>query len=279
MPTRRLRWFTAFLVLFAAGAPAADALYIIPLRHRPAHEIEPLLRPLLRSDEALSASGYQLLLRARETRRSEIERIVATLDVAPRQLTVTVRQATAQEDRRKRDALGAEADVGSRGRIIVGEGGEREGRGRASARYRFERRSTTADQARTQMLRVQDGSPAFIRVGQAAPVVERIIVLTGRGAAVAAQGIALRDFSTGFDVLPRVRGDVVHLEITPRLSGPTASAHLFRFHELQTTVTARLGEWIDLGAIARQSSEVHRAILQSAARQSGEQVSITLKIE
>jgi hypothetical protein len=111
------------------------------------------------------------------------------------------------------------------------------------------------------------------------PVVEQIIVLTGRGAVLTSQGLTARDLTTGFDVLPRVRGDLVLLEITPRLAGPNLSDGTLRFQELQTTVTARLGEWIDLGRVIGQTSDVHRAILQNGSTQSSERASVALKVE
>lgn len=265
------------LLLLAATALPADTLHVITLRNRPAAEIESAIRPLLRPDEALSATGYQLLLRASEARRQEIEKMVAALDVAPRQLMVTVRQAVERTDARRHNSISGDIDVGSRGRVSVGEGtGDRR---RDGVRYRIERRESTVDNAQTHTVRVQDGQRAFIRVGQSVPVVERIVVMTGRGPTLAARGLTLHDFTTGFDVLPRVRGERVQLEITPRLSGPRSAEGLFQFQELQTTVTTKLGEWIDLGAMIGDASDVHRAILERSSSQSGERMSITLKVE
>jgi hypothetical protein len=275
---RPLRYAAALLWLVAGLVIAADTLHIIDLRHRPASEIDPLVRPLLRADEGMTGSGYQLFLRASQSRRDEIARFIAAFDVAARQLTITVRQSLALDDKRQRDAVSGEVGVGSRGRIIVGE---REGaaRGRDSVRIRTERRSSSSDEMNLQTIRVQDGKRAFLRVGQSVAVVEQIIVMTGRGPALASQGLATRDLTTGFDVLPRVRGEFVLLEITPRLAGPNTADGTLRFQELQTTVTARLGEWIDLGSVVGQTSDVHRAILQSGSTQSGERASVALKVE
>jgi hypothetical protein len=272
------RLIAALLVLVAGITVAADSLHVIELRHRLANEIEPVVRPLLRPDEGLTGSGYQLFLRASEPRRDEIRRFVAALDVAARQLTITVRQSLGHDDKRQRDAVSGEVGVGARGRVIVGE---REGtaRGRDSLQVRSERRNSSSEESKLQTIRVQDGKRAFLRVGQSVPVVEHIIVLTGRGAVLTSQGLAARDLTTGFDVLPRVRGDVVLLEITPRLAGPNTADGTLRFQELQTTVTARLGQWIDLGSVVGESSEVHRAILQSGSAQSGERATISLKVE
>src|ERR1051325_2081623 len=88
-------FWLAFLLNVAV---VAETLQVIELRHRPAAEVEPILRPLIQRDEVLSATGCRLILRAGEARRAEIERLVATLDVAPRQLTLTVRQTTARSD-------------------------------------------------------------------------------------------------------------------------------------------------------------------------------------
>jgi len=48
---------------------------------------------------------------------------------------------------------------------------------------------------------------------------------------------------------------------------------------LRTTVTARLGEWVDLGLLLGETSDVNRAILQSARAQGSERSTIALKVE
>lgn len=280
--TRSLR--RAFVLwLLLASAAGADTLQIIELRHRPAAEIEPVLRPLLRPDEAVSSIGYQLVVRASDARRVEIERLVATLDVAPRPLTLTLRQTIVRAGDSRRDSVSGEIPVGSRGRVVVPSNPDARGDDftieRDGIRYRGERRSATTDESRVQTLRLQEGKPAFVRVGQSAPAVERIVALTGRGAVVVAQGIDIRQFSTGFDVLARIRGERVQLDITPRLAGGLDASGALRFQELQTSVGARLGEWVDLGGVLGQSSDVGRAILDSAATASNEDVRISLKVE
>jgi len=271
MPTglRRL----ALVVCLIASQAVADTLHVIPLRHRPVAEIQSLIQPLLHADEGIGGSGYQLILRATETRRREIEQLIAKLDVAARQLTVTVRHGVVREERRARDAVSG--DVGGRARVIIpGDNGAGPG-----LRYRGERSTSTGNSAFSQVVRVQDGQRAFIRVGQSVPAVERVLILTGRRAAVVAQGVRFEEFTTGFDVLPRVHGDTVELEITPRLTSPRSADGTFRFQELRTTVTIRLGEWIDLGVLLGETSDVNRAILNSARSQANERATVALKVE
>lgn len=72
----------------------------------------------------------------------------------------------------------------------------------------------------------------------------------------------------------------MRIEITPRLStlGNPANG-LVNFQELTITVDAKLGEWLDLGAMVGRHGEIQRAILESAAMDSGEQRTVRLKIE
>lgn len=265
----------ALTVCLIAGQVVADTLHVISLHHRSVAEIQPLIQPLLHADEGIGGSGYQLILRATETRRREIEQLIAKLDVAARQLTVTVRHGIVRDAQRARDAVSGSIDVGGRARVII----PRDNGTEPGLRYRGERSTLTGNSAFSQVVRVQDGQRAFIRVGQSVPTVERVLTLTGRRAAVVAQGVRFEEFATGFDVLPRVHGNTVELEITPRLTSSRSADGTYRFQELRTTVTARLGEWIDLGVLLGETSDVNRAILNSARSQTKERTTIALKVE
>jgi hypothetical protein len=271
------------LLLLCAGISLAmaDTLHVIALHHRPASELQPLIQPLLLPDEGISGSGYQLILHASESRRREIERLIANLDVAARQLTITLRQGVVHSDRRAHDAGSAKIDL-DRGHIAVGRDAPAaavmDKRGHYSLGYRGARRTSSSDGVHMQILRVQDGQRAFIRMGRSVPTVEKILTLSGRRA-VLAKSVRLEDVTTGFDLLPRVHGDRVQLEITPRLASGIGRDGSYRFQELQTTVNVRLGEWIDLGELMQQSSQVNRAILQGDRFQSGERVVFSLKVD
>jgi hypothetical protein len=146
-------------------------------------------------------------------------------------------------------------------------------------RYQTSRRTSAASNATTQTVMTMDGQRAWIRIGQSVPHVRKILALSRRQL-VLIQDIELQDVTTGFDVLPRVHGDQVLVEITPRLSSlRNPATGLADFQELSTTVETRLGEWLDLGEILENRGEVHRAILESASTTSGERRTVRLKIE
>jgi len=269
--------------LLASPAYGADALHIIELKHRPATEIAPALTPLLRPDEALSATDYRLIVRMTDARLKEFEPLVRQLDVARRQLTVTVRHTTTVASDRSRHEVRGDIEVGKHGRITV-PGQSRENSGivvgrRDGIEYRAENRDTDNRSEQTQTLRVQDGASAYIRAGQSIPHVQRILALSG-GRPVLLEGIALQNVTTGFEVRPLVRGENVQLEITPRLATVADPKRgLVNFQELRTIIDARLGEWIDLGQILGTRSEINQAILESQATQNAERRTILLKVE
>ena len=270
---------TALLTL--AGVSAEEAR-IIQLKHRPAGEIIPLIRPLLGPEDALSGMDYRLIVRTSDRNLKEIERLLAQLDVAPRQLRITVEQRVANDRDTASHSVEGEVRIGDKARIELPEKSP-DDRGlvaqKDDLRLRTGRRTTAGRNETAQTVMALDGQRASIRIGQSVPHVKEILAL-GRRQVLIAQGIELQDVTTGFDVLPRVSGDRVRMEITPRLSTLRDPATgLTNYQELATTVEAKLGEWIDLGTILGHRNEIDRAILESATTDSGERRTIRLKIE
>ncbi|MHB8535969.1 MAG: hypothetical protein ACYDBW_11070 [Sulfuricaulis sp.] len=284
--SRRSTFIPLLLMALVAFLPrnntVADETRIIPLKHRTAQEIIPVIRPLMGPDDALSGLDYRLIVRTSEKNFKEIERVLSRLDVAPRNLRITVQQTVAGDETSTSQSLSGEARIGdpARIRLPARPSGER---GlvvqKDNLRYSANDRSTTSGNSNTQTVMALDGQPAYIQVGQSVPYVKKILDLSQNRVTIT-QGVEYHDVTTGFEVVPHVHGDRVRIEITPRLAtrqNPTTG--LVRFQELSTTVDVRLGEWIDLGAILGNRSQVGRAILDSTATQSGERRTVRIKIE
>jgi type II secretory pathway component GspD/PulD (secretin) len=285
MDRSRLTVIALLVALIAMLAPAgvgAEEMRVIQLKHRPAGEIIPLIRPLLGPEDALSGTDYRLIVRTSDRNLKDIERLLAQLDVAQRQLRITVEQRVADDRDTTIHSVEGEVPIGDKARIQLPEK-PRDNRGlvvqKDNLRLRTGQRTTAGRNETTQTVMALDGQRASIRIGQSVPHVKKILMIGGRQVLIA-QGIELQDVTTGFDVLPRVRGDRVLMEISPRLSTLRDPATgLADFQELATTVEVRLGEWIDLGTILGHRNEIERAILESAATESGERRTIRLKIE
>jgi hypothetical protein len=269
-------------MLLVASVALADETRIIFLKNHTAADLIPVIRPLLGPTDAITGTDYRLIVRTSDERFAEIEKIIARLDVARRQLRITVQQSVAATS--DNSNVGVSGNVGD-GDVRVrlprpsrsGSGGaviERDG-----VRIETRQSRVTSRHNNSQFVNTLDGSRAFVRVGQSIPHVQRILLLSGRNL-VLAEGVAYHDIVTGFDVLPRVQGDRIRVEITPRLSSlRDPRTGLVDFQEFSTTVTVKPGEWIDIGGLSGQGAEVRRAILSSASSDANEQRTVMIKVD
>jgi len=274
------------LSMLAAVALADYPLKIIPLKHRSAEELIPVIRPMLRPGENVGGMQYQLFVRASDKGLRDIELLLAELDRARKNLKITLQQDVARSGDAASQGISGEGRAGDV-RVIVPSRGEPGGRGglviggaeEESLRYRITRSTGSGKDNNSQFINVLEGSPAFIRVGQSLPYVQRFLVFAGNRVTYG-QGTQFLNVTTGFDVLPRLNGDRVELEIAPRLSFVgNGGIQDVRFQELGTTVSAKLGEWVDLGGMTSDRDEISRAIFETASTQSGERRTVRLKVE
>lgn len=276
------------LLSMPATAVLADyPLKIIPLKHRSAEELIPVIRPMLGSGENVGGMQYQLFVRASDKGLRDIELLLAELDRARKNLKITLQQDVARSGGAISQGISGEGRVGDV-RVIVSSRGESSSRGglviggaeEDSLRYKITRSTGSSQDNNSQFINVLEGSPAFIRVGQSLPYVQRFLVFAGNRVTYG-QDTRFLNVTTGFDVLPRLNGDRVELEIAPRLSFVgNGGVQDVRFQELRTTVSAKLGEWVDLGGMTSGRDEISRAIFETAStHQSGGRRTVKLRVE
>jgi type II secretory pathway component GspD/PulD (secretin) len=281
---------TLLALLLAAGCAAAQeaVLEVIPLRHRTAAELIPIIQPLLVRDGSVSGFQGQLIVRTTPANLAEIKRILASVDTAPRQLIITVRQdADLDQSRSAAEVSGSVG--GDRGRVTVPGGPDSRGgsvvlrEGDASVRLQVLEGSRSLSDRNTQSVRIMEGREAFVRIGQSMPVRERQVqrsVVGGRVVEQVVETTQFRDAATGFYVLPRVSGDRVTLDISPQretLSKPPHGG--VSVQSMVTTISGRLGEWMEIGGIGVDASGQQSVLLgrtTTASRSSGR---VLVKVE
>ncbi len=225
-----LRKLLFTLLLIAQGAWAADAVETLSLRHRPAEEVIPILRPLLAEDDALTGQGFRLFVRAPAQRIAALKEALAQLDVEARMLRISVTRAGSVD----------EAESGLRAQARLGPDTARADVSVTNTR----RRSTMGD---TQSVLVREGARAFVATGSIEPVIQPLITLDQGGYSVQHQ-LGERTLSSGFDVLARQSGDRVVVEIYRQRETPSRRlGGAIETDTLATTVSGRLGEWLELG--------------------------------
>src|SRR3954470_8925869 len=218
------------VAVVAAGEIAAQgSLEIISLGHRTAEQVLPTLRPLMEPGATLTGQGTQLIVRTSPANLAELRRALEELDRPLRRLQISVRFD---------DALDSAArGVETSGRIT--------NRG-SSVDVRMQDRQSAAAERVDQRLQVLEGGHAFISTGRSAPVYD---------------GNSFRETSTGIEAIPRLAGNGVSIELKQRRDA------LAREQTMSTTVSGRLGEWLEIGGAIEAASRTESAIL--SARSSG----------
>lgn len=280
------RLTAALAGLMAALALAQQSvLEVITLRYRTADQIIPLLEPFIDRGGSLSGMQNQLIVRTSPANLAELRKIIDQVDARPRQLLVTVRQdvdlATARRetDLSGRVGIGDSAGIavpGSRGRneglVVQGGSGDTFVRGRIAAR------DVVASDANTQRVQVLEGNVAFIRIGQSVPVPSRQVVQTPYGTQVV-ESTQFRDLNTGFQVLPRVAGDTVTVEINPQRERPGRYPGTANVQGVSTVVSAPLGEWMEIGGTSSTGSMQSSGNLGQRSDTGTERRSILLMVQ
>jgi hypothetical protein len=231
----------AILAALAIQAAGQNTLEIIALRHRTADQVLPALRGLLEPGATLSGQGNQLFLRTSPNNLADIRSALDAIDRPLRRLQISVRFD---------DAM----DAASQGVEAGGRINNRSARVDVQAHDARMRSTERVDQR----VQIVEGGRAFISTGQSTPIL---------------QGTVIRDAATGFEAVPRLAGDHVLLDIAPRRESLDQQQHV------ATTVSARLGEWVEVGGAVESASRNDRAILGSTRSRSSEARRVWLKVE
>jgi type II secretory pathway component HofQ len=281
--TRRstLVFFTLLLLMLAGAARAQEInVEIIELRYRSAEEMLPILQPLVEPPGSVGALQNKLIIRGTPAGLRQIKSLVAQLDTAPRQLLITVDQGTLSQTRERASGISGHAasgdvevfipsDVppGTPGIAVGGRDGAIEARSGI--------RRGSSDSGGQQQLRVLDGREAVIYLGQSVPFARKS---KGPGGALI-EDIEYRDVMVGFSVLPRVQGDQVTLEISPQQESISGAGGTISVQRSSTSVSGRLGEWIDIGGATQEQVSENRSLSSSRSSRRQDTHQVRVKVE
>ena len=251
---RRIAVLAIFLSMVATVQAQQTVLEVIELKYRSADQIVPMLKPLLAPGGTISALQNRVIVRTTPQNLAELRKVLDAVDTMPKRLVISVRQEAAGT------GLASEAEVsGSIGtdgaRVTVPGSRSNQGagaqvrKGDNVVRGRVLSSQSAATDRGVQTVQVLEGNEALIRVGQSVPIRSGNVILTPLSAQIS-ESVEYRDVDTGFRVRPRVNGDRVTLEISSRrdtLADPNTQT--FNVQRIDTVVSGRLGEWMDIGGV------------------------------
>lgn len=272
------------LALLPLLALAQQEMEIIPLRHRQIEQVMPVLRPLLEPGATLSGMNNQLIVRASRRNRDEIKQALAAIDTPARSLLIRVSQnrdasmlrsggevyGSVGNDHVRITQSPTGAAAGGGGRVVIRNGSS------AVGGQVVETQSTRTARS-GQSVQVVEGGRAYINVGQSLPLPLRQVVI-GPGGAIVTDSVVYRDVGQGFYAEPHLAGDRVTLEISPQFD-TAGSAGSVNTQRVSTTVSGRLGEWIELGGSGQQASGSNRGNLSVGTSDVRDNRSIWLLVE
>jgi hypothetical protein len=172
----------------------------------------------------MSGQSYQLIVRTSPGNLAEIRASLQAIDQPARRLLISVRFDRTQQA--ARSGVAADARISNRG---------------SRADVRIEDARSARDEQVDQRIQVLEGGQAFISTGES-----RIY----------------NDAATGFAVVPRTSGGNVFLDITAQQENFTRRGAV-QGQRAVSTVSGRLGDWIELGGAASTSARTESGILSS----------------
>ncbi len=264
----------ACLIVHAASLLAQGGLEILPLRHRSAEQVVPVLRGLVEPGGTVTGQGYQLFVRTSPANLDELKRALAALDTPQRRLLISVRFASSSDS--SRQAIEARGTVRSGDSSISNQRFPAD-RTQADVRLRSDR--GTSDERVDQRLQVLEGARALISTGQSRPLQQRQ-VFNGPGGTVVRESTVIQDFDTGFEVTPRLSGNTVFLDIYPQRQTPGAlGPGSVQSQRVASSISAQLGEWVELGTAVESAAGTAGGVLSSRDSRRSETRGVWVRVE
>lgn len=261
-------------LLLSGGAVLAQQMQVIDLHYRRADDLIPILQPLLEPGDAITGLDDKLFVRADPATMARVFEALEAIDQPPRQLVITVGQ----------DSAADVSTAGVRGEATISGGDVSVGVNRPpgttnSAQFVAVDRTRQTSMRNVSSVRALDGTEAYIAVGQQVPFTSTQVA-PGWGGPVVTRSTTFRDVSTGFYATARVSGETVTLTISPRQqSYDPARGGTIRTAGSDSTINARLGEWVGLGAVRESGSGADGGLLVWGRRTAQSQYTAWIKVE
>jgi len=256
--------YLSVIVLVIAGLSVASrasaddfALEVIPLHHRSAAEMLPMVRDFIDKDGVIKAADDKLIIRTHPANLKDLRNLITKLDVPLRSLVITVKQLSGDSARHYETSMenrSTDSDT-------------------PHQRANIWETDTRDDADRIQQLQVMEGKEAFIDIGRKIPISD-FAVSQSRYGTLMEQKTRYVGATTGFYVRPHLNGDTVSVEITPyqTMQSGVATPPEFKTQALHTTVTGKLGNWITVGANSTSIDENNKHnVIEYSTSQRGEQ--------
>ena len=273
------------LLLFALAAQAQQTvLEVIDLKYRSADQIVPMLKPLLAPGGTISSLQNRVILRTTPQNMAELKKVLDAVDTMPKRLLISVRQEAAGTGLDNEAEVSGSIGTGDVRSTVPGSSSQQGGtvvirKGDSVVKGRAISSQSASRDRGVQTVQVLEGNEATIRIGRSVPIRSQSVVQTPHGPQIS-QSVEYRDADTGFRVRPRVNGDRVTLEINSRRDTVADSnAQTLNVQRVDTVVSGRLGEWMEIGGVDQSSVQTDNGTASRRSNSMSGERKVLLKVE
>ena len=284
-----------FFVTMEVYAGQNDPLQIIDLNNRPAEEIIPIITPMLKPDDAITGTGYQLFIRTDKNTYAEITRLLKVLDKAPKNLVISVRNDENIGSGATDFDLSGNYEIGDDGRVIIGNRPPLGEGTRVTANKT--KRASTNDIKHT--VRVLEGNEAYIATGQERPYDNQTIIRDKYGVTIY-DNVDYQDLTSGFYVRPILTGNgnvTLHVNSHYRSASDESRGNRTNYRgvfygsrngynngdievqEADTVITTKLGQWVQIGGVDNDAKSRESGVLSTSRKATDRQNTIYIKVD
>lgn len=240
-----LRTLLTALLLTASLSAVADT-EVVNLSNRTSADLLPVAQNFLGKDGTVSAYGNQLIVNADPAKIQDLRALVSQLDTPTKRLLITV-------------------DTNENNQQNSGD-----------SQTRIISYGTTSRDGGVQQIQASEGVPALIQVGQSVPLTTTQQDSYGR----LQNQTQYRNVTQGFYVTASVTGETVHLAIsTNRDRMSQERPDVVNVQSTDTTVSGRLGEWITLAGINRETQADKSSTTRSYSTQGRDDLTVRVKVD
>ncbi len=281
MVLRALFPLLIFSLFLASPVVGQTKLEIIPLKNRLVEEVIPTIRSVLGKRGTVTGIQGQLIIRAHPKALQEVKHILSQIDVALKNLRITVKQGTRLRLKEEERSVAAEIPIGGNGRVIIGSPGSDKvvvghGRSDGNLQVRLLDKKQKSDEMDTQIVMTIEGRPASIHITQSIPIRE-VRNLRSGNQITEVESIRFKDVRTGLMVLPRLNGDQVTLEVSPQKS--RVNGQSIETFGIDTVVRGQIGEWMELGGVTQKRKGAEAGIGNRTATHNDESRKVFFKVD
>ncbi|MFM9379861.1 MULTISPECIES: secretin N-terminal domain-containing protein [unclassified Pseudomonas] len=233
-------------LLLGCSFSVLAATEIVPLKYHTSADMLPVAQDFIGKDGQVSAYGNQLIVKAEPDKIQELKALLTQLDTAPKRLLITV-------------------DTNENNQQNTGD-----------QQTRIINYSTASRDGGIQQIQASEGAPALIQVGQSVPITSSQTNSYGDYSSQT----QYRNVTQGFYVTASVTGDTVHLAIsTNRDRMSQERPDVVNVQSTDTTVTGRLGEWITLAGVNRETQADKQGLARSYSTQGRDDMTLRVKVD